>query len=326
MDRRQFLIAAASAPIAIALAPRAVAGGLAPRRPLAFVTADLDAHVAVIELTDARILARIPTLPSPRSVETVGRTTALVAHTTLGRVSLLDVRTLSVSRVVDGFGEPRYTAARGGLAYVTDSARGEVATVDIRRASVIARTSVPGPARHVTITSDGDAIWTALGSKASRIAVLDARDPRGPRLRRLVAPPFLAHDVVAAPDARHVWVTSGDSHRLAVFDRAGRKPLELIAAGAPPQHIAFVGGLAFVASGDDGTVRVHRQDGTLVDEAKVPIGSYNVSYGGERVVTPSLSHGTVALLDERGRVREVRKVARAAHDACVLVPAKEGSP
>jgi hypothetical protein len=135
---------------------------------------------------------------------------------------------------------------------------------------------------------------------------------------RTLTPPFLAHDVVAAPDGRHVWVTSGDSRLLAVYDRAGRRPQEVIAAGAPPQHIAFVGSLAFVASGDDGTVRVHRLDGSLVREAEVPIGSYNVAFGGGRAVTPSLSRGTVALLDERGRVHAIRKIARAAHDACVV--------
>jgi hypothetical protein len=65
-------------------------------------------------------------------------------------------------------------------------------------------------------------------------------------------------------------------------------------------------------------VRIHRPDGSLVRRAQVPVGSYNVSYGRGRVVTPSLSLGTVSLLDDRGRVRAVRTVARAAHDACIV--------
>jgi hypothetical protein len=113
-------------------------------------------------------------------------------------------------------------------------------------------------------------------------------------------------------------VTSGDSRRIVVYDRARRRPVEILAAGSPPQHIAFVEGLAFIASGDDGTVRVHRQSGDLVREAEVPVGSYNVTVGGGAAITPSLSRGTVAVLDERGRVQVVRKIARAAHDACVL--------
>jgi hypothetical protein len=91
-----------------------------------------------------------------------------------------------------------------------------------------------------------------------------------------------------------------------------------VSADRAPQHVAFVGDLAFVASGDDGTVRIHRLDGRLVRRARVPLGSYNVSYGRGGAVTPSLSRGTVSVLDERGRVRVVRTVARAAHDACIL--------
>lgn len=316
MDRREFLVIAAAAPVALALGPRASAASLGGL-PLAFVTADLDSHVAVVDPETARVVARIPTLAGPRSIEAVG-STALVAHTALGRLSLVDGVGLSVRGVVDGFAAPRYTAGRGLLAYVTDSARREVVTVDVARGAVVGRTAVPGPARHVTITPEGEEIWTALGSKARQLAVLDARRPRRPRLVRTLAPPFLAHDVVAAPDARHVWVTSGDSHSLAVYERSGRRPVGVIAAGAPPQHIAFVGSLAFVASGDEGTVRVHRLNGDFVRQAEVPIGSYNVAFGGGGAVTPSLSRGTVALLDERGRVHAIRKIARAAHDACVV--------
>ena len=308
---------AATAPVSLAFGRRARAASL-ESLPLAFVTADLDSHVAVVDSETARVVARIRTLAGPRSIEAVG-SNALVAHTALGRLSLVDAGTLQVSTVVDGFRSPRYTAARGSLAYVTDSARGEVVTVDVRRGAVVACTPVPGPARHVTITPEGEEIWTALGSKARQLAILDARRSRRPGLVRTLAPPFLAHDVVAAPDAQHVWVTSGDSHRLAVYERSGRRPIGVIAAGAPPQHIAFVGSLAFVTSGDDGTVRLHRLNGDFVREAEVPVGSYNVAFGGGGAVTPSLSRGTVAVLDARGRVNAIRKIARAAHDACVVL-------
>lgn len=321
MDRREFLLAAAATPVALALGPGASAqplGGL----PLAFVTADLDSHVAVVDPMTFGVVARITTLPGPRSIESIGGRTALVAHTKLGKLSLIDPGTLRLRVVVAGFREPRYTAARpssgSGLAYVTDSALGQVVTVDVIRGSVVARADVPGPARHVTITPDGGSIWTALGSKADRIAVLEAREARRPRLVRTIAPPFLAHDVVAAPDGSHIWVTAGDARRVAVFDRAGRT-LDVIPAGSPPQHIAFAGELVFVACGDDGTVRVHRQDGKLLHEAAVPVGSYNVAFGGGHAVTPSLERGTVSILDERGRVRAVHRIARAAHDACVVL-------
>ena len=70
--------------------------------------------------------------------------------------------------------------------------------------------------------------------------------------------------------------------------------------------------------GDDGVVYRHRLDGERVREARVPVGSYNVTFGWGQVVTPSLTDGTVSLLDRNGIVRLVQRVAQAAHDACVL--------
>ena len=318
MDRRAFLLTAAALPISFAYGSGARAGGI-PDRPFALVTADLDAHVAAVDLANGRVLGRIPTQRGPRSIEALDGGGALVAHTELGRVTLIDASSFRVRSVIVGFREPRYTAAFGDHAYVTDSARGEVVTLNSKRGTVVSRASVPGPARHVTITPDGELIWTALGSKAREVSVLDASVPRRLRPVRTLSTPFLAHDVVAAPDGQHIWVTSGDSRRLAVYHRSGRRPLDVLAAGAPPQHIAFVRDLAFVASGDDGTVRVHRLDGTVVRQVQVPIGSYNVSFGDRWAITPSLSRGTVAVLDPHGRIRAVRPVARAAHDACIVV-------
>jgi hypothetical protein len=320
VDRRRFLLATAGLAFDLALAPEALAVA-ARRPPLALVTADHEAHVVVLHLPSGRVLRRIPTPAWPRSIETVAGG-ALVAHTDIGRISLVETETLSVRHVVGGFRAPRYTAeSRDGeepLAYVTDEKLGEVVAVDVARGRIVTRVPVPGPARHVTLGPRGDQLWTALGFSAERIAVLGTEDPRRPRLVRTISPPFPAHDVVFATDGRHVWVTSGSERRLAIYEKGGSSPVAVLEADAPPQHIAFVGRLAFVASGDSGSVRVHRPDGTLVHESRVPDGSYNVTFGASRAVTPSLDRGTVALLDERGHVRAVRTVARAAHDACVL--------
>jgi hypothetical protein len=316
MNRREFVLAAAGAALAVrdlsAFASRL--GGT----PLAYVTADLESHVVVLDLGTTRVVDRIRTGPGPRSIEAVRGTVAVVAHTEHGVVSLLDSVTGRVRAELDGFAAPRYTAVHPSLpyAYVTDSEREEIVVLDVGRGRVLWRTAVPGPTRHVSLGPDGQTLWTALGTKAERMAVLDASDPRRPRLTRTFSPPFLAHDVVFAPAGRAVWVTSGSERQLAVY-REGRLH-RLLAAGAPPQHVAFGHDKVFVASGDDGTVRRHRLDGSLVREARVPVGSYNVSFLHGRLVTPSLGAGTIALLDRSGRVRAVRTVARAAHDACIV--------
>lgn len=316
MNRRQFVLAAGGAALSVrsasALASRL--GGT----PLAYVTADLESHVVALELPTARVVDRIRTGPGPRSIEAVLGTIAVVAHTDHGVVSLLDARG-RLRAEVEGFAAPRYTAVHpaGAYAYVTDSEREEVVVLDVDRGRVLWRTAVPGPARHVSLSPDGRTLWTALGTKAARIAALDTSDMRRPKLVRTLAAPFLAHDVVFAPDGRTVWVTSGDERSIALY-RDGR-PRRILPAGSPPQHVAFGHGKAFVAAGDDGTVRRHRLDGDLLRQARVPVGSYNVSFLHGRLVTPSLGAGTIALLDGAGRVQAVRTVARAAHDACIVV-------
>jgi DNA-binding beta-propeller fold protein YncE len=319
MNRREFVLAAAGA--ALSVRGSSAFGSLLGGTPLAYVTADLESHVVALDLGTARVVDRIRTGPGPRSIEAVRGTIAVVAHTEHGVVSLLDARG-RLRTEVERFAAPRYTAVHPRLpyAYVTDSEREEIVVLDADRGRVLWRTAVPGPARHISLGPDGRTLWAALGTTADRVAILDVSHPRRPRLRRTLSPPFLAHDVVFSPRGYAVWVTSGDSPELALYSLDGRVR-RVIAAGAPPQHVAFGSEKAFVASGDDGTVRRHRLDGSLVREVRVPVGSYNVTFdpAGGRVVSPSLARGTISVLDRNGRVQAVQRVARAAHDSCVVI-------
>jgi DNA-binding beta-propeller fold protein YncE len=318
VDRRRFLVAAAGVPVALAVAPSVLARPLGGA-PAAYVTADLESHVVILDLATADVVTRIRTGPGPRSIESLQDRLAVVAHTEHGVVTLLDAASMRVGAELDAFAAPRYTAThpRLPLAYVTDSEREEVVVLDAKRRRVVWRTSVPGPARHIGIGPDGRTIWTALGTAAERIAVLDAGDPRRPRLTETLSPPFPAHDVVFSPGGHAVWVTSGAERRIALYSREGRIR-RLIAAGSPPQHVTFARDKAFVAAGDDGTVRRHRLDGELVREARVPTGSYNLTFGWGRVVSPSLGRGAVSVLHANGRVRGVHAVSRSSHDACIV--------
>jgi hypothetical protein len=56
----------------------------------------------------------------------------------------------------------------------------------------------------------------------------------------------------------------------------------------------------------------------LLRSTPVPRGSYNVQASGGTVVTPSLTEGTLCLLDDRGRIYARERVAASSHDACVL--------
>jgi DNA-binding beta-propeller fold protein YncE len=319
VDRKGFVLAAAAAPFWLR-APDAWAGGT----PLVLVTADTQSHVAVVDPAAGRILRRIETLPGPRSIEAVGGGVAVVAHTAGGVVSLIGGRKLSVQRVLGGFREPRYTAAHpnGRYAFVTDSGRGEVVTVDVVRGRVVGRVAVGGPARHISLDRRGRRLWVALGTKAALVAVVDTVRPERPRLVARLAPPFLAHDVALPPARSPAWVTSGERGTIALYDARRGRILRRLPADAPPQHVTFHGGRAFVASGDDGLLRIYdADDGRLLRTTRVPLGSYNVQQAWGTIVTPSLARGTLCVLDAAGRLRERVQVAPSSHDAClVLVP------
>jgi len=310
MDRRAFVVGAAS----LVLAPRA----LAAQREVALVTADEEARLVAVELPGGRVLRYVRTLPKPRSIEAVGPI-AVVAHSELGAVSLVRGATLAVEHVLRGFGEPRYTAGHpdGRHAYVTDAQRGEVVALDVLRGKVLAREPVGALARHVTIDPAGRTLWIALGAKAEEVAIVDVSRRTRPRLVRRFRPPFLAHDVGWAPGAKRVWVSSGDRNEVAVYARSGRL-LRRLPADEPPQHFTFRGELVYVASGESGTLRVHRVDGEPGRKVAIPPDSYNVQQAYGWVVTPGLGRGTLCLLDDRARVRWQRTVARSSHDACIV--------
>jgi DNA-binding beta-propeller fold protein YncE len=286
------------------------------------VTADLESRLVVVDLPSGRIRGHIRTLPYPRSIETVGNI-AVVAHSEIGAVSIVDGRRLRLTHVLDGFDEPRYTAGHPDErhAYVTDAGRGEVVAIDVLRGCVLHRERVGARARHVTIDPSGRTLWIALGSKAKELVLVDVRQRFRPRLLRRFRPDFLAHDVGIAPDGRHVWVTSGDRDELRVYDCRTGNVLARPSGDWPPQHVTFAGGLAYVTSGWSGTLHVHRVDGRMLSRTVVPVGSYNVQDADALVLTPSLGHGDLCILDDEGTVLRSEKVARSSHDACVVTAA-----
>jgi DNA-binding beta-propeller fold protein YncE len=315
LDRRAFLgLGLVSLP---ALAGLRVASA---NEPIALATADTEAHVVVVALATGRVVRRLATVDDPRSIESGAGGHVVVAHPAVGAVSLLTARPARVRRVLRGLGAPRYTAIApaGAHAFVTDGERGEIVAIDLRRGRVVGGVEVGAGARHVTLDPAGRTLWAALGSSAAAIAVVDVSDPVRPRLRRRVRPPFLAHDVAFSPSGRRVWVTAGRERRLAVLPAAGAGRAPLLDADAAPQHVTFGHGVAYVASGDGSSLRAHDlADGRVRHVARVPYGSYNVQAGAGSVVTPSLSRGTLTVLDRGGRVRREIGVARAAHDACI---------
>ena len=298
VNRREFALLAAAAPFGLRRALIAA--------PSALVTCDAEERLAVVDLGSYRSVRSIATLPDPRSIELVGER-AVVCHTAVGAVSIVDRH--AVRHVLRGLAEPRYTAAHpdGRHAFVTDSGRSGVVMIDVLRGVEVGRVPLPGWARHLAIDRRGARLWVGLGSAAQHVAVVDV-DPF--RHVSTLTPGFAAHDVGHAPDGR-TWITSGASRELAVGGAV--RPADLA-----PQHVTFGGGAAYVTSGDSGTLHVQGLDGRILRRTPVPIGSYNVQFGHGLVLTASLLRGTLAVLDRRGALLRVVRVADSCHDACFL--------
>jgi hypothetical protein len=102
-----------------------------------------------------------------------------------------------------------------------------------------------------------------------------------------------------------------------VYDSRARL-LRRLAADDPPQHFSFRGDRVYVASGESGTLRVHRVAGEQLRDIRIPPESYNVQQAHGWVVTPGLGTGTLCVLDSLGRVRWRKRLARSSHDACIV--------
>ena len=136
VDRRDFLLAAAAAPFAFR------AGIARARRPpLALVTCDTQGRIAVVDPFGARLVKSIPVPVAPNSIELVGGNRAVVCHTNVGAVTILDGTSLTVLHVLRDFAEPRYTAAHpdGRHAFVTDSGTTDVVTIDLADGRTVGR-------------------------------------------------------------------------------------------------------------------------------------------------------------------------------------------
>jgi len=309
VNRREFVVLAAATPFAVRATLAAAAGA-----PYALVTCDEESRLAVVDLGTFKIARWIATPPGPRAIELVG-SRAVVAHWALGSLSIVDAR--RVLHVIEDVNEPRYAAAHpdGVHAFVTDSGYGLVA-VDVLRGRVVGRVRLPGWPRHVTLDPTGKTLWVGLGTSSTQVAVVDVTDPRRPKRVALVRPPFGAHDVGFAPEGREVWVTSGAAGETAIYG-AARGLRRTLRADAAPQHVTFSAAAAYVTSGDAGTFRVQsRVDGRVMRTTPIPVGSYNVQHGHGLVITPSLSHGTLTVLNERGALLATVHVAASCHDAC----------
>jgi DNA-binding beta-propeller fold protein YncE len=293
-------------------------------RLVALVTAETQNQLIAVELPSGKVMRRLPMPADPQNVEANDHT-AVVVSTRGGAVTLVDVPTLRIRKVIHGFASPHIAALSpgGGYAYVTDDARGQLVVLGLARSRVLDRVFVGFGAHHMSFRPHHHELWIALGERARSIHIIDTSQAAHPRRKGWFSPrnTGLMHDLSFAPGGRRLWVTSDDRSEIAVFDAHTQKRLFTLPAGSPPQHVAFRR-YAYVTSGNDGRLRIFSVAGRLLGVANVPSGSFNLDLsptGG--VLTSSLTNGLLTYLGISGQTLLSRHVGAATRDvASVTVP------
>ena len=185
-------------------------------------------------------------------------------------------------------------------------------------ASCAAWRSARWPARLSTPPGGGCGSRSAPRRPRSRWSTSASRGGRG--CCGPCGPPFLVHDVGFSPSGRRVWLTAGRAPTLAIYDADGRGLVRTLGADLAPQHIAFGPSHAYVASGEGRSLHVHSlaRRAPAARHARADRLLQRPARRRRRILTPSLNTGALTILDRHGHVRAGPRVARAAHDACVV--------
>lgn len=289
--------------------------------PQALVTAQTENRLLAVQLPGGRVVRQATVAGDPSYVDAGG--VIVLVSTDPGAVSLLEPGSLRVIKVFRGFDFPHIPAISpdSQYAYVTDDGSGELSVIGLYDDRLLSRVFVGAGAHHLAFTPDQGQVWVALGQAASTLTVLSTVDPGHPRVVGHFRPPFLAHDLLFTPDGTELWITSADTSYVGVFSARTHRLLFRVPAGAPPQHLAFANGVAYITSGYGSSIeKVDLRTGRVITRRFAPYGSFDLDAARGYVVTASLLEGTLAIYDRNLRLLRVRRLAPETEDVALSAP------
>jgi YVTN family beta-propeller protein len=294
----------------------------------AFVTAETENRLLVVDLPSGRVVRRIPVAPGPEDLATDGNGGEIVVvSAAAGKVTLLNGDTLRPLKVLAGFDQPHIAAIApdGKHAYVTDDARGTLTAIDLANLRVTSTIHVGAGAHHVCFDLKDQDAWVALGESARMLVLLSTQDFAHPRVIGHFPPPFPVHDLACSPDSARFWLTSATGPDVTLMDGFDYGVVFRVRVGPPPQHAALAGPYAYLTSGYGSTIeQVDAATGRVLARARSPYGSFELAADGRYVVTSSLLRGTLAIYTPRLKLLRVVHLAPATREVALSSPS--GSP
>ena len=209
---------------------------VAAREPVALVTADTEAHAAVVSLGGAARAAARARRSRARAASRAGGGRAIVgtARPARRRCSRAGRRGCGGSCAAFRSRATASSRPTAGHAFVTDSGHGELAVIDLERGRVVRRVEVGARRAPRDDRTRGPPCGSRSAPRRREIAVVGIGDPRRPRVLRRVRPPFLVHDVGFSPE----WQARVGDRRPRAVARGlrRRRPRPAAAARAPTRR------------------------------------------------------------------------------------------
>lgn len=304
---------------ALALLLLAGAGGAAPaQRSLAYVAAEGEDRVVVVDVGRGRVLARIAVPAGPHNLTaTADGRIVVVTNQPAGRITIIDGRRFRVLRTIGGFLSPHDVklSPDGRTAYVTDEARGTLDVLDTGSGRLLRRLAA-GAGAHDLAT--GDFAWVTHGARRTPLTLFDlGPQPRRPTPSGTLDVRGAAHDVVMVPDTADVFVSYWEAGTVARVRLGGSRVLWRRTVGTVTHHLAFdvySGQRLWVTDRAGRVLLLSARSGAVLERFGGCAGPHHVAVAtARRAVVACNSAGTVGVFDDRaGLVRSIA-VGRGPH-------------
>lgn len=270
----------------------------------AFVSAEDDAALVVVEPGLRKMLARIGVPRGPHNVAaTRFRRPDLVLVTSppAGAVTLVNGWTFRVIEVFRGLASPHdvEVSPDSRFAYVTEEAGDRVAVLDLRSRRIVARVRVGDRPHDLAVSPSGRAVWVTHGARARFLTIVDSTAPARPRVAGRVAAPG-GHDIAFAPNGRSVWLTywnSGRVGQMTAYRRTGRLRLRT-RVGALAHHVAVSERRIWVTDHEGARAAVLTPRGRIVRRVRTGTHPHHVALLVGRAAVVNQDAGTLSVFEE----------------------------